>query len=433
MVVQSPAPAERRAIRAPWRSIRGSLGAGLKLAEVRLRIPFFLLFWAVVVGRWDTICNYYDKLTRSVPRQDFGASPVSNDTEYFCPMDPGILSNWPGKCGICNMDLVRRKRGDSAALPGGIVARMQLSPERVQLAGIQTTAVVYEPLARTYRAAGIVGKDGDAFRVPLRLPKRHAAWLKQCTSATIECTEGADFRPTTGLFRFDDQLPQGDDEEFAATVTTSVPPGGIGAGMLVYVSCQVPMANLEPFRDLPTDPPPPLAGEPRRLYACPEHPNNLQTQPGRCPKDENRLEARVLSDLQRVQWWCPMHPKVTASQAGQSCQECGGMILQPRVISFQPRGKVLVVPESAVVDTGNRTIVFVERMPGLFECVEVRLGPRCGDRYPVIKGIEAGQRVATSGAFLLDAETRLNPSVASSYFGAGNRAAASPSSSRPNP
>ncbi len=99
------------------------------------------------------------------------------------------------------------------------------------------------------------------------------------------------------------------------------------------------------------------------------------------------------------------------------------MILKPRVLSFQPPGKVLTVPDSAVSVSGFRAVVFIETMPGMFDGVEVVLGPRCGDWYPVVKGLEAGQRVAVSGAFLLDAETRLNPSLASSYFGAASRAA----------
>ena len=44
---------------------------------------------------------------------------------------------------------------------------------------------------------------------------------------------------------------------------------------------------------------------------------------------------------------------------------------------------------------------------------------RSGDYYPVARGLEVGQRVAVAGAFLLDAETRLNPSLAAGYFGAG--------------
>ena len=55
----------------------------------------------------------------------------------------------------------------------------------------------------------------------------------------------------------------------------------------------------------------------------------------------------------------------------------------------------------------------------MFDGVEVTVGPRCGDFYPVVRGLDAGQRVAIAGAFLLDAETRLNPSLAAGYFGAG--------------
>jgi hypothetical protein len=121
-----------------------------------------------------------------------------------------------------------------------------------------------------------------------------------------------------------------------------------------------------------------------------------------------------------------MHPKVTADHPGAECPECHGMKLVPRIVTYNPPGKVLVVPESAVVDTGSRQVVYVERMPGMYDGVEVVLGPRCGDAYPIVRGLEAGQRVVTAGAFLLDAETRLNPSVAAGYFGAGRTAAPAP-------
>ena len=153
---------------------------------------------------------------------------------------------------------------------------------------------------------------------------------------------------------------------------------------------------------------------------------NLAVDAGRCPIDRKPREARPLSDFQRLRWWCPMHPSVTADQPGAVCKACGGMVLKPRVISYTPAGQVLTVPASAVVDAGARKVVFVESMPGMFDGVEVVLGPRCGDLYPVVRGLEAGQRVAFAGAFLLDAETRLNPSLAAGYFGAGRgeRAAA---------
>jgi hypothetical protein len=73
-------------------------------------------------------------------------------------------------------------------------------------------------------------------------------------------------------------------------------------------------------------------------------------------------------------------------------------------------------------------------MPGVFDGVEVRLGPRCGAFYPVVEGLEAGQAVASSGAFLVDAETRLNPSLAAGYFGAQrSEVARSPTPSKPVP
>jgi hypothetical protein len=85
----------------------------------------------------------------------------------------------------------------------------------------------------------------------------------------------------------------------------------------------------------------------------------------------------------------------------------------------QPRqDMVLAVPETSVIDTGNRKIVYRQASPGIYEGLEVQLGPRCGDYYPVIGGLRAGERVATSGSFLIDAETRLNSAAGSTYFGA---------------
>jgi Cu(I)/Ag(I) efflux system membrane fusion protein len=77
-----------------------------------------------------------------------------------------------------------------------------------------------------------------------------------------------------------------------------------------------------------------------------------------------------------------------------------------------PADGILSVPESAVIDTGDRKIVYVEAEPGVFEGRQVVLGARIGDRFPVIEGLSPGDRVAASGAFLIDAETRLNQGAA---------------------
>ena len=63
-----------------------------------------------------------------------------------------------------------------------------------------------------------------------------------------------------------------------------------------------------------------------------------------------------------------------------------------------------------MIDTGTRTVVFVEAESGIFEGREVVLGPRSGGVYPVLEGLAPGENVAAAGAFLLDAETRLKTS-----------------------
>jgi Cu(I)/Ag(I) efflux system membrane fusion protein len=73
-----------------------------------------------------------------------------------------------------------------------------------------------------------------------------------------------------------------------------------------------------------------------------------------------------------------------------------------------PSQGVLSVPELAVVDAGDRKLVYVESDPGVFEGRQVVLGPRIGNRFPVLQGLSPGDKVAASGAFLIDAESRLN-------------------------
>jgi hypothetical protein len=398
---------------------RGQVGRAVRLAEVRLRVPIVLVIAAVVVGRWDVIRNHWDRLTRRAPAESVAGRAVSSDTEYFCPMDPGVVSDWPGRCGVCNMALVRRRRGEAVMLPEGILARMQLSPYRIQLAGIQTATVDYRPLEREWTASGVVARQHDTATILVAIPTRQAPWVDEGQMVEVACADLPGHDPIPGRVRAVERREEGGWESARVTVAMGDPPPELRGGMIATVRFRAAMAALEPFRSMPHDPPPVLPGEPRSGYVCPDHSETLAIEPGRCPIDGNETEPRPLGAQERIQWWCPMHPAVTARKAGAVCRQCGGMALRPRVMAYAPAGQVLAVPQSAVVDTGDRKTVFVESMPGMFDGVEVVLGPRCGDFYPTIRGLEAGQRVATAGAFLLDAETRLNPSLAAGYFGAG--------------
>jgi Cu(I)/Ag(I) efflux system membrane fusion protein len=67
----------------------------------------------------------------------------------------------------------------------------------------------------------------------------------------------------------------------------------------------------------------------------------------------------------------------------------------------------LVIPASAPLITGKRSVVYVEREPGLYAGVEVLLGPRAGDYYVVEEGLEEGQRVVTRGNFKIDSAIQI--------------------------
>ena len=76
-----------------------------------------------------------------------------------------------------------------------------------------------------------------------------------------------------------------------------------------------------------------------------------------------------------------------------------------------PTDAVLTVPGVGGHRHRDPEVVYVETEPGVFEGREVVLGPRSGDRYPVLEGLAQGETVAAAGSFLIDAETRLNPAA----------------------
>ena len=95
-------------------------------------------------------------------------------------------------------------------------------------------------------------------------------------------------------------------------------------------------------------------------------------------------------------------------------------------------GRQLVVPASAVLQSGTRQLVFLSDGRGQMEPREVVLGPRAGDDFVILKGLHAGQQIVTSANFLIDSESQLQ-AAAGSYTppppGAGGTAATSHSQS----
>jgi hypothetical protein len=151
------------------------------------------------------------------------------------------------------------------------------------------------------------------------------------------------------------------------------------------------------------------------VYVCPNHPEVVSDKPGKCPKDGKSLAFKIVSEATKLaeMWVCPMHPEKTA-EGKSKCPQCGS---EMKHLEME---QVLAVPVNAVIDTGVRKIVFLDRGKGTFDAVEIQAGPRAGDWVPVQKGLAVGDRVVTSGAFLLDAETQLNKTNIL-YFGAAGQ------------
>jgi RND family efflux transporter MFP subunit len=99
-----------------------------------------------------------------------------------------------------------------------------------------------------------------------------------------------------------------------------------------------------------------------------------------------------------------------------------GLLLKPEMyvdVEFRVAlGGRLTVPSEAVLDSGLKKTVFVDRGNGYFEPREVVTGQSIGDRIEILRGLKAGDRVVTSGNFLVDSESQLKAATSGSGGGA---------------
>lgn len=88
-----------------------------------------------------------------------------------------------------------------------------------------------------------------------------------------------------------------------------------------------------------------------------------------------------------------------------------GMKLKPdmfvNAVIKVPLGSAIVVPVTAVIDTGTRQVVWVETSTGMFEPRDVQVGQRSDEKIQILSGIKVGDKVAVSGGYLIDSESQL--------------------------
>lgn len=491
---------------------RSRLVWALDIVLVRLRFIGLLIIVMLLAAYWDDIKAHVE---RWLPHESAAGAAGASDIEFFCPMHPQIVRAEPGACPICGMPLSKRKKGETAKLPEGVLTRVQFTPYRIAQGGIRTSPAEWRTLEREIETVGFVDYDERKLaRIAARFPGRVESLAVDFTGTSVErgkplatiyspevfAAEETYLAAARGVREAESAshpdapaierarslasaararltlwglLPEQLDAleksgKAAPTVDVLAPIAGIvtkkavvagdyvaeGAALFdvadlsdVWIKARVyeddlgvvatgqrvvatataypaetfegTVAFVDPFLDRATrtaDLRIELANQGGRLK-----PGMYVAATVRVPLadvEPFKSMPRPASDGKtRVVYWCPMHPEVQQDTPGK-CEKCGGMALEKKEIPAVGAKDVLAVPETAVVDTGKRKVVYVESAPGVFDAHEVVLGPRAGVFYPVVSGIDAGMRVATAGSFLIDAETRLNPAAAGSYFGA---------------
>ena len=123
-----------------------------------------------------------------------------------------------------------------------------------------------------------------------------------------------------------------------------------------------------------------------------------------------REDGEVIEPSLAGKWIGPMHPEIVRDEAG-SCPICGMALVPAKTLGFEAAGRApLVVPVTAALITGERAVVYVAKeVDGStsYEAREIHLGPRAGDTYVVLHGLEEGERVVTQGAFKIDASIQI--------------------------
>ena len=154
------------------------------------------------------------------------------------------------------------------------------------------------------------------------------------------------------------------------------------------------------------------------MFSCPMHPQVLNPEPGPCPNcgmprvaipgaRHDHADAPAVPEVPA--YACAMHCEgdKTYTEPG-NCPVCGMKLDLVAPKPPQTGTPLLAIPATAVLDSGTRKLVYVEREPGLFEARELVLGPRADAFYPVLKGLDEGDRVVTRGGFLVDSQFQIS-------------------------
>ncbi len=293
-------------------------------------------------------------------------------SHYTCPMHPHIHEDKPGECPICHMKLVAVYKGGTAApapMPSGGPS-VNISPERQQLIGIKTEAAEKKAVTKEIRTVGRVAFDPElavAQREYIEIV-RNVPSLKRAALSHLKLlgmsNEEIRSLEKKGKTSSNLYLPEtGDSVWVYATLyqreVDSVKPG------------------LEAEISLPSGP-----------------------------------ERKWTGTIRAVD---PVIDPMTRSvRARIEVPGAGGLIRPDTYLNVTIKvdlGEAITIPKSAVIDTGARQIVFVVHEDRHFQSRDIKIGSEVGNEVVVLDGIQEGEKVVSSAAFLVDSESQLKAAV----------------------
>jgi len=383
------------------------------------------------------ICGMKLQPVRANPARAAADAPGERRIKYYqSTMIPGEVKPGPGKDSM-GMDLVPVYEGEDASAQTTI----QVGAAAVQRMNLKTALVTRGPVRREFRTVGVVAYHEEGLR---DITTKYDGWLEKLYVSTTWASVKA------GDPLFEIYSPDLYNAELNYLVALRAE--GDAGGPL----SQAALARLRLF-DVPADVIAELqqAREARRtlVYRAPADGVVIEKMAiaGQMMKAGERIyrladlatvwvQAQVYEkDLPYVRAGQPAVVRVTygadrtyegtvqllAPQVEDLTRAATARIVLPNPDGFLRPGMftdvsfaaqladdAVLVPEMAVLRSGERNTVFVALDDGTFEPREVRLGNRsAGGFFEVLGGLRAGERIVTSGQFMLDSESQLREAI----------------------